>query len=250
MRHEGKVALITGGTEGIGFDAALRMGTEGAAVVITGRRAEPGATAVTVLEDAGVRAHFVQGDVAVSADTEQMVVETLETFGRLDIAVNNAGIGGQMVRAHEMDEEYFRKVIDVDLTGVWLSMKYEIPAMLGQGGGSIINISSIAGLKGGPIAGSAYHAAKFGVVGLTKTAAVEYAADGIRVNCLCPGIVETPLAAVSFADPELRARVESMVPLGRTGLPEDVAAAIAYFAAEEAGWVTGVAMPLDGGMIL
>ena len=250
MRFEGKSALITGGTMGIGLEAALRLASEGASVAITGRRAEAGVAAVAEIEAAGGTACFVPGDVAIAADVERMVAQTLGAFGRLDVAVNNAGIGGQKTRAHEMDETYFREVIDIDLTGLWLSMKYEIPPMLAQGGGSIINISSIAGIKGGTVAGSAYHAAKHGVVGLTKVAAIEYAADQIRVNCLCPGVVETPLAARSFADPVLRAEVEAKVPMGRMGMPADIASAIAYLASDEADWVTGIATPIDGGMML
>jgi len=250
MRFEDKVVLITGGTTGIGLDAARRLASEGAAVVVTGRRAEPGAEAVAEIEAAGGRALFVQGDVAKAADAERMVVETLSAFGRLDVAVNNAGIGGQMVPMHEMDEDYFDSVVDVNLKGVWLSMKYEVPPMLAQGGGSIINISSVAGVKGGPVAGAAYVAAKHGVVGLTREGAAEYAAEQIRVNCICPAAVETPLAAVSFADPELRATVEAKHPIGRIGVPADVAAAIAYLGSDEAAFVTGTILPIDGGFLL
>ncbi|MGI9599103.1 MAG: SDR family oxidoreductase, partial [Acidimicrobiales bacterium] len=195
-------------------------------------------------------ARFVRGDVSVAADAERMVAEALDAFGRLDVAVNNAGIGGQMTRIHEMDEDYFDGVIDVNLKGVWLSMKYEIPPMLAQGGGSIVNISSTAGLKAGPVAGAAYVAAKHGVVGLSKLGAIEYAADQIRVNCLAPAVIETPLAAESFADPELRAFVEAKHPIGRVGSPEDVAAAIAYLGSDEASFVTGAVLPIDGGFLL
>lgn len=247
MQHEQRVALITGGTMGIGLGAALRLARDGAAVAITGRRAEAGAEAVAEIEAAGGRALFIQGDVSNTADAERMVAETVAEFGRLDIAVNNAGIGGQMTRLHEMDEDYWDRVIDVDLKGVWLSMKYELATMLEARTGSIINISSMAGIKGAPVAGTAYAAAKHGVVGLTTTAALEYAADGIRVNCLCPAVIETPLAAESFADPELRAFVESKHPIGRVGLPEDVAGAIAYLASDDASFITGTVFPIAGG---
>lgn len=250
MRFAAKTALITGGTTGIGLEAAKRLASEGAAVAISGRRPEPGAEAVAAIEADGGRAIFVQGDVAVASDAERMVAETIDTFGRLDVAVNNAGIGGQMTRIDQMDEDYFDSVIAVDLKGVWLSMKYEIPPMLEQGGGSIINISSTAGVKGGPIAGSAYVAAKHGVVGLTRSGASEYAADKIRVNCICPAVIETPLAAESFADPDLRAYVEAKHPIGRLGRPEDVAAAIAYLGSDEAEFVTGTVFPVDGGFLL
>lgn len=250
MRYNDKVALITGGTTGIGFEAARRLASEGASVVITGRRAEQGAEAVASLEADGAAVLFVQGDVAVAADAKRMVDETLRAFGRLDVAVNNAGIGGQQTPIHEMDEAYFDSVVGVNLKGVWLSMKYEVPPMLEQGGGSIINISSVAGIKAGPVAGSAYVSTKHGVVGLTRQGAAEYAADQIRVNCLCPAMIETPLAAESFADPELRAFVEAKHPIGRVGTPEDVASAIAYLGSDEAAFVTGAIFPIDGGFVL
>ncbi len=250
MQFEGRVALITGGTMGIGLEAACRLAAQGASVAVTGRRPEPGAAAVTAIEAAGGQGLFIAGDVAVAADTERMVAETVERFGRLDIAVNNAGIGGRPDRIHEMDEDYFRQVIDIDLTGVWLSMKYEIPAMLDSGGGSIVNISSVAGIQAGPIAGAAYVAAKHGVVGLTREGAAEYAANGIRVNCLCPAVIETPLAAESFADPELRAIVEAKHPIGRVGEPAEVASAIAYLCSDDASFITGAILPIDGGFTL
>ena len=250
MRHQNNVALITGGTTGIGLAVAIRLAAEGASIAITGRRADVGAEAVAAIEAAGGTAIFVQGDVSVAADAERMVNETLDAFGRLHIAVNNAGIGGQFTRTHELDEDYFDDVINIDLKGVWLSMKYELPAMLDGGGGSIINISSVAGVKAGPIAGAAYVAAKHGVVGLTRTAAAEYAADQIRVNCLAPAVIETPLAAESFADPDVRAMVESKHPIGRVGTPDDVAAAVAYLGADEASFITGTVFPIDGGFLL
>lgn len=250
MRFTGKTALITGGSTGIGLEAALRLSSEGAAVAITGRRPDAGADALAQLEASGAQAIFIQGDVSIAADAERMVSETVAAFGRLDIAVNNAGVSGQMTQLHEMDEDYFDSVIAVNLKGVFLSMKFEIPQMLKQGTGSIINISSTAGLKAGPVAGSAYVSAKHGVVGLTRNAAAEYAPDQIRVNCLCPAVIETPLAAVAFADPELRAFVEAKHPIGRVGTPSDVAAAIAYLASDEASFVTGTAMPVDGGFLL
>ncbi len=249
-RYEGKTALITGGTMGIGLEAALRFAAEGANVVITGRRPEPGAEALAQVTAAGGDALFIQGDVATSEDAERMVAETLQAFGRLDVAVNNAGISGQMTPIHEMDEDYFDSVINVNLKGVWQSMRFEIPPMLEQGGGSIINISSVAGVKGGPVAGSAYVAAKHGVVGLTRVGAAEYASQQIRVNCLAPAVIETPLAAESFADPELRARVEAAHPIGRTGQPTDVAGAIAYLGSDEAAFITGTVVPIDGGFLL
>jgi len=247
MRFTDKTALITGGTMGIGLGAALRLASEGANIAITGRRPEPGAEALAEIKALGGEAIFIQGDVAKSDDAERMVAETLDAFGRLDVAVNNAGITGRMQPIHKMDEDYFDSVIDVNLKGVWQSMRFEIPPMLEKGGGSIINISSVAGVKGGPVAGSAYIAAKHGVVGLTRSGASEYAAQKIRVNCLAPAVIETPLAAESFADPELRARVEAAHPIGRTGQPEDVAAAIAYLGSDEASFITGTELVVDGG---
>ncbi len=235
---------------GIGLGAALRLADEGANIVITGRRPEPAEDAIAQIEQLGTQARFVQGDVSKADDAQRMVAECLDAFGRLDVAVNNAGITGRMTPIHKMDEDYFDSVINVNLKGVWQSMRFEVPPMLEQGGGSIINISSVAGLKGGTIAGSAYVAAKHGVVGLTRIGAAEYAADQIRVNCLAPAVIETPLAAESFADPELRARVEAAHPIGRTGQPDDVAAAIAYLGSDEAAFITGTIFPVDGGFLL
>ena len=250
MRYQGTSVLITGGTTGIGLETAVRLSSEGASVAVSGRRAEPGAEAVAAIEAAGGKALFVQGDVAVAADAERMVAETVAAFGGLHVAVNNAGIGGQMTRIHEMDEAYFDSVINVNLKGVWLAMKYELPHLLANGGGSIINISSTAGVKGGPVAGAAYVASKHGVVGLSRIGAAEYAADQIRVNCICPAVIETPLAAESFADPDLRAFVEAKHPIGRVGTPADVAAAIAYLGSDEAAFITGTVFPVDGGFLL
>nr|XP_061840629.1 cyclohexanol dehydrogenase-like [Nerophis lumbriciformis] len=250
MRYENKVALITGGTTGIGLEAAVRLAAEGASVAITGRRPDVGSDALATIESSGGTVTFIQSDVSIAADAERMVAETVATYGRLDVAVNNAGIGGQFTRTHEMDEDYFDDVIRIDLKGVWLSMKYELAAMLDQRCGSIINISSVAGIKAGPITGAAYVAAKHGVVGLTRIAAAEYAADQIRVNCLAPAVIETPLAAKSFADPDLRAIVEAKHPIGRVGTPSDVAAAVAYLGADEASFITGTVFPIDGGFVL
>lgn len=249
-RYEGKVVLVTGGTGGIGLEAALRVASEGASVAISGRRTELGQSAVDELEAAGAPALFVQGDVSIDADAQRMVQATLDTFGRLDVAVNSAGVSGQMTRLHDMDEDYFDSVIEVNLKGVWLSMKHEIPPMLRQDGGSIVNISSVAGVKGGPVAGSAYVASKHGVVGLTRNTAAEYAAEQIRVNCICPAVIETPMAAEAFADPDLRAVVEAKHPIGRVGEPADVAAAVAYLGSDEAAFVTGAIFPVDGGFLL
>lgn len=250
-RYTGKTALITGGTTGIGLEAARQLNAEGANVVISGRRSEVGAEAVADLESTGHYATFVQGDVSVASDAERMVAETVERFGRLDVAVNNAGVTGWKKRMHEMTEQHWNHVLSVNLTGVFLSMKYELGVMLAQGdGGSIINISSVAGIKAGPMAGSAYVASKHGVVGLTLEGAAEYAADQIRVNCLCPAVIETPMAAAAFSDPDIRSLVESKHPIGRVGTPQDVAAAIAYLGSDEAGFVTGAVLPLDGGFVL
>ena len=173
----------------------------------------------------------------------------METYGRLDCAHNNAGISSG-VRALTADypEERWQQVIAVNLTGVWLCMKYEIPQMLSQGGGTIVNTASIAGLIGGA-GGAAYTASKHGVVGLTKTAALEYAQQGIRVNCVCPGYIQTPMTASNLSDPERQAQIIAREPIGRVGTPEEVAEAVVWLCSDAASFVTGHTMTVDGGYV-
>ena len=245
----GKVALVTGGGSGIGRATALAMAEEGAKVAVCDVNAEGGEGTVSAIAAAGGDATFIHADVSQARDVEAMVDRVMEVYGRLDCAFNNAGISGGGVPTHEHPEEVWDRVISINLKGVWLCMKYEIPRMLERGGGAIVNTASVAGLVG-IRNGSAYDAAKHGVVGLTKTAALEYAQQGIRVNAVCPGYVRTPMVERVLArDPGNEAAFTEREPIGRLGVPEEIAATVAWLCSDAASFVTGVAMPVDGGYV-
>lgn len=247
-RVDGKVALITGGGSGIGQATALAFAREGAKVVVSDIVVAGGEETVRMITAAGGEATFVQTDVAKATDVEAMVRKTVETYGRLDCAFNNAGIGGKFARTADDTQDNWDRVIAINLTGVWLCMKYEIPQMLKQGGGAIVNTASIAGLVGG-VQAAPYVASKHGVNGLTKTAALEYAKQGIRVNAVCPGVIRTPLVEKTFGN---SARIEGklvlMEPIGRLGKPEEIAAAVLWLCSDAASFVTGLPMAVDGGL--
>ena len=244
---DGKVALVTGGASGIGRATCLAFAREGAKVIAADRNAEGGAQTVDTINSGGGQAFFVQADISVASDVEAMVNQTVATFGSLDFAFNNAGIPGLGGSIHEISEEDWNSVLSVNLTGVWLCMKYQIRQMLEQGQGSIVNTSSVWGLVGGGQV--AYTAAKHGVVGLTKRAALDYAREGIRVNAVCPGIIETPLSKSALDPlPERKSYLLSIEPVGRFGRPQEVAAAVVWLCSDAASFVTGVAMPVDGGL--
>ncbi len=249
-RFSGKVALITGGNSGIGLETALSFARQGAAVVIAARREEQGGAAVSRITEQGGQAIFVATDVADGRACEELVERALKHFGRLDYAFNNAGVSGRAIPTAEFSEAAWDRTIAVNLSGVFLSMKYQIGAMLDHGGGVIVNNASVAGLNGAVVPGCAYVASKHGVVGLTKAAAAEYADRGVRINVVCPAVIRTPMAEAAFADPELRNKVYRQHAIGRVGEPEEVASVVTFLCSEEASFLTGISVPVDGGFML
>jgi len=247
---EGKVALVTGGASGIGRATALVMAREGARVAVTDRAEADAAETVALINAAGGQAVAIGGDVTREADVTAMVARTVAAYGRIDCAFNNAGIAGRAVgppgqRTHELSRTAFDSMLAVNLTGVFLCMKYEIAQMLAQGGGgAIVNTASIAGLIG--LATSAHYvAAKHGVVGLTKSAAIEYAQDGIRVNCVNPGYIATPMTKETIE--ERGQDILAKVPMRRFGVPDEIAEAVAWMCSDKASFMTGAAHVVDGG---
>jgi len=249
MDFAGKVGIVTGGTSGIGRDAAILFAKEGAKVVVAGRRDVEGSETLGLVRKGGGDGLFVKTDVSKAAEVRALVDKTAEKFGRLDFAFNNAGIEGKWMPIAEQSEEDWDQTIDINLKGVWLCMKYEIQQMLRQGkGGAIVNMSSIAGLMGS--AGAAtYCASKHGVMGLTKSGALETARAGIRINAICPGVIETPMGERLFGEPEMRKYATSLHPLGRFGTPMEVAEAVVWMCSEHASFMTGQWIVLDGGFL-
>ena len=248
-RVDGKVALVTGGASGIGRATALTFAREGAKLVIADLNADGGHQTVHMITENGGEAIFVRTDVSQAVDVQALISKTVATYGRLDCAHNNAGIlGGRSARTAVYPEDLWHQVIAMNLTGVWLCMKYELDQMRTQGSGAMVNTASIAGLVGYP-GESAYVASKHGVVGLTKTAALEYATQGIRVNCVCPGYIATPMIAPGMNDPERMARIIACEPLGRVGQPEEAAEAVVWLCSDAASFVTGRTMTVDGGYV-
>jgi NAD(P)-dependent dehydrogenase (short-subunit alcohol dehydrogenase family) len=249
VRFAGKVALITGGSSGIGRTTALAFAREGARVVIGNRRVDAGETTLQLIREAGAEALQVRTDVTKAADVERLVTRAVEAFGRIDYAFNNSGMTGAMATTVDCSEENWDTTIAVNLKGVWLAMKYEIAQMLRQGSGAIVNNASIAGLvgmRGGP----AYSASKGGVIQLTRTAALEYAKKGIRVNAVCPGFINTPMTdAHTSIKPELEAQMIKVQPIGRLGTKEEVAEAVLWLCSDAASFVTGHPLVLDGGLV-
>ena len=251
FNFDGKVALVTGGSSGIGRETAVSFAKAGAKVVVAARRVKEGQETVEMAQAAGSDATFIQTDVSHTADVKAMIDYCISTYGSLDFAFNNAGIeGAAHVSTVEYDEEMWDRVININLKGVWLCMKYQIPHMLKHGGGVIVNMSSVAGLMGGTL-GIAYYASKHGVIGATKAAAKEYAKQGVRVNAVCPAIIRTPMADRGWGeDEETYQKMGSWHPMGRVGTPDEVASAVLWLCSEGAGFVTGHALAIDGGMLI
>jgi NAD(P)-dependent dehydrogenase (short-subunit alcohol dehydrogenase family) len=248
-QFEGKVALVTGAASGIGRASALAFARNGATTVVADIVVEGGEETVRLIEAAGGEALFVRTDVAQAAEVETLLQKIVEHYGRLDYAHNNAGIEGVGAPTADCTEENWDRTIAINLKGVWLCMKYEIRQMLKQGDGAIVNTASVAGLIGVP-GGSAYCAAKGGVVQLTRTAALEYATAGVRVNAVCPGAIRTPMVERLVADrPEVEASLIAREPIGRLGKPEEIADVVVWLCSDAASFVTGVAMPVDGGWV-
>ncbi|HEX6122934.1 MAG TPA: SDR family oxidoreductase [Ktedonobacterales bacterium] len=244
----GKVALITGGGSGIGKATALAFARAGARVVVADMAAEPGAATAREIQGAGGEAIFAPVEVTRASEVEALVARAVEAYGRLDCAFNNAGIGGALGTVADCDEENFDRVVAVNLKGVFLCMKYELRQMLEQGGGAIVNTASAAGLVGAQGI-PAYAASKHGVVGLTKTAALEVAKQGIRVNAVCPGWIQTPMLGDLGGDnPRFEAGIVRYHPIGRLGAPEEVAAAVLWLCSDAASFVTGANLSVDGGL--
>ncbi|HLX37949.1 MAG TPA: glucose 1-dehydrogenase [Candidatus Binataceae bacterium] len=245
----GKSAIITGGGSGIGRAAATVFAREGARLIIADVAEDAGRKVVETIRDKGGEAQFLRCDVAKAADVEALVAAAVKAYGRLDCAFNNAGIGGKQRKTADYDEEEWDRIMSVNLKGVWLCMRAEIKQFLAQKSpGAIVNTASAAGLIASHSM-PAYTAAKHGVVGLTKVAAIEYARTGIRINDVCPGIIDTPLVADMVAQvPKLAGRLDGLEPVGRKGKPEEIAEAVAWLCSDRASFVTAASISVDGGI--
>ena len=245
-----RVALVTGAASGIGRAASLAFAREGARVVVSDVDVPGGEETVARIRVGGGEAVFIRADVSVGSEVESLVDQTVDAYGRLDCAHNNAAIEGQPALLHEYPEDVWDRVMNVNLKGLWLCMKFEIVSMLELGGGAIVNTASTAGMAGSRGRLGAYLVSKHGVICLTRTAAREYASQAIRVNAVCPGAIETPMAERLLRD-DLAAR-ESLArahPLGRFGTPEEVAEAVVWLCSDAASFITGHALPVDGGYL-
>lgn len=246
-RFEGKVAFVTGAGSGIGRAAALAFAREGANVVVADISDKGNQETARMVEELGARSLAVRCNVTQAGDIQAALDKTIDAFGRLDFAFNNAGIEYAIKPAADVDEEEWKRIIDIDLSGIFLCMKYEIPLILKQGGGAIVNTSSGAGVRGFK-GGAAYCAAKHGIIGLTRAAALDYAASNIRINAVCPGIINTPMMdRFSGGTSEGRLKVIAQEPVGRMGTPEEIGAAVIWLCSDAAAFVIGHALVVDGG---
>ena len=245
----GKVALVTGGASGLGRVSAIALAKEGARVVVSDIAVGEGEATVQMIASAGGQAIFVKADVTKSNEVEAMVQAAVKNFGRLDFALNNAGIDGVRARTADYPEDVWHQVINLNLTGVFLCLKFELAVMVKQGSGAIVNLSSVAGVTGFP-GHAAYTASKHGVIGLTKTAAIDYAKAGIRVNAICPAYTRTPMLTRMLGQiPDLEAKLISRVPLRRLGTAEEIAQAVIYLCSDAAAFITGHSLVMDGGIV-
>ena len=247
---EGKVALVTGGGSGIGRATALAFAREGARVMVSDISAQGAAQTVDRIRDTGGEAAFMKADVADAGEVDALIAATVARYGRLDAAHNNAGIEGPVALPLEYPDDEFDRVLAVNLKGVWLCLKAELRHMLDAGGGAIVNTASAAGLIGSPTI-AAYNASKHGVVGLTKSFALAYARRNVRINAVCPGLIQTPMLQRAFGsgDTETAMALARREPVGRLGTPEEVAEAVVWLCSDAASFVTGHAMPVDGGFV-
>lgn len=247
MSFSGRVALVTGAGAGIGRATARAFANEGLRVVVSDIDPAGGEATVAAIREAGGEALFVRCDVTRDAEVAALVASTLEAYGRLDYAFNNAGIEIEQHRLAEGSEAEFDAIMGVNVKGVWLCMKHQLPALLAQGGGAIVNTASVAGLGAAPKM-SIYSASKHAVVGLTKSAAIEYAKKGIRVNAVCPAVIDTDMFRRAYeADPRKADYAAKMHPVGRLGTVEEIAAAVLYLCCDQAGFTTGHTLAVDGG---
>jgi NAD(P)-dependent dehydrogenase (short-subunit alcohol dehydrogenase family) len=246
-RLKDKVALITGGASGIGRATSLRFAREGAHVVVVDVAIEGGSETVRQIAASGGAATFVKADVAISSEVRGFIEATVTAHGRLDVLFNNAGVEGPAAKIADYDEDDWARVVAVDLTAVFLAMKHAIPHMVRQGGGTIISTASVAGLVGFP-GSAAYAAAKAGVINLTRLAAVEYARHNVRVNCICPGIIDTPMAGRVLGG-QRDEKLNRLQPVGRFGRPEDIASAALFLASDESSFANGAPFIIDGGYV-
>jgi len=248
-RFDDKTAIVTGAGSGIGRYSALAFGQEGANVIVSDINIQGGEETVHMIQESKGKAQFVQCDVSQSAQVEKLIEATIQTYDRLDYAVNNAGVSMHPATTVEIDEAEWDRIIGINLKSVWLCMKYEIPQMQKIGGGAIINISSLAGIRGkeGTLA---YTASKHGVIGMTKTAALEYAKKGIRINAICPGLTESGMTAGLDHYPDLAKQLIAQIPMGHMGKSQNIADAVVWLCDSTASFITGHVLVVDGGQTI